>query len=102
MPTPGESAMVTREELIDFACEITGRNATDLSADQMQKLMTIMQHLAGCSLDETKSFGQLCAIRSNIDAAVTAETGDFVTLRLTKEQCAFLLVLIDREIREHA
>jgi hypothetical protein len=102
MPALRESAMVTKEELIDFACEISGRNVRNLSADQMQKLMTIMQHLAECSLDEIKSFGQLCAIRSDIDAAVTAGTGDFVTLRLTKEQCAFLLALIDREIREHA
>jgi hypothetical protein len=102
MPALRESAMVTKEELIDFACEITGRNVEDLSTDQMQKLMNIMQHLAECSLDEIKSFGQLCAIRSDIDAAVTAGTGDFVTLSLTKEQCAFLLALIDREIREHA
>jgi hypothetical protein len=94
--------MVTKEELIDFACEITGRNVKDLSADQMQKLMNIMQHLTACGLDEITSFGQLCAIRSDIDAAVAAGTGDLVTLRLTKEQCAFLLALIDREIREHA
>ncbi len=94
--------MVTKEELIDFACEMTGRNVKDLSVDQMQKLVTIMQLLAECSLGETNSFGQLCAIRSNMGATVTAGTGDFVTLRLTKEQYAFLLALIDREIREHA
>src|SRR5258706_9511158 len=29
-------------------------------------------------------------------------TDDLVTVRLTKEQCAFLLALVDREIREHA
>jgi hypothetical protein len=101
MPAQRESAMVTKEELIDFACEVTGGNVKDLSADQMRKLMTIMQRLAECSLDELKSFGQLCAMRTDIDAAVTAGTDDFVTLRLTKEQCAFLLALIDREIREH-
>lgn len=94
--------MVTKEELIDFACEVTGDNVKDLSADQMQKLMTIMQRLAECSLDELKSFGRLCAMRNDIDAAVAAGTDHFVTLRLTKEQCAFLLALIDREIREHA
>lgn len=94
--------MVTKEELIDFTCEITGSSVNDLSADQMNKLTTIMQCLAECSFAELKSFGQLCAMRTDIDAAVAAESRDLVTLRLTKDRCAFLLALIDREIREHA
>jgi hypothetical protein len=102
MPPQRESAIVTKEELIDFACEITGDNVRDLSADQMQKLMTIMQRLAECSIVDLKSFGHLCALRTDIDAAVTAATDDIVTLHLTREQCAFLFALIDREIREHA
>jgi hypothetical protein len=93
---------MTKEELIEFACETTCGNMKGLSGDQMQKLMTTMQRLAEFSLDELKSFGSLCAIRSTIDAAITAATDDLVTLRLTKEQCAFLLALIDQEIREHA
>jgi hypothetical protein len=92
---------VTKEELIDFTCEIAGGNMQGLPADQTQRLMTIMQHLAARSLDELKSFGQLCAMRTDIDAAVTSATDNFVTLCLTKEQCEFLLGLIDREIREH-
>ena len=93
---------MTKEELIEFACEITGGDVNDLSADQMQKLMPMVERLAKCSLDERKSFGQLCATRVAIDAAVTAGTDDLVTLRLTKEQCTFLLALIDRQIREHS
>jgi len=93
---------MTKEELIEFACEITGGNVEDLSADQLQKLTAIMKRLAECSLDELRLFGRLCAMRADIDAAVTAGADNFVTLRLTKEQCAFLLALIDREIREHA
>ncbi len=93
---------MTKEELIDFACEITDGNVKDLSAGQMQTLTTIMQRLAACSLDELRSFAQLCAMRTDIDAAVTACTHNFVTLRLTREQCALLLAVIDREIREHA
>jgi hypothetical protein len=93
---------MTKEELIEFACELTGGNVKDLSGDQMEKLTTIMQRLAVFGLDEFKSFGQLCAIRADIDAAVTAGTDDLVVLRLTKEQCAFLVTLIDRAIREHA
>ncbi len=94
---------MTKEELIEAACEITGGNVKDLSVDQIQRLMTISQHLADLSLNERRSFGNLCAIRAIIDAAVTpGGTTDEVTLRLTKEQCAFLLELVDREIREHA
>jgi hypothetical protein len=94
---------VTREELIEAACEITGGNVKDLSVDQIQRMMTIMEHLTGLSLNERRSFGNLCAIRAAIDAAVTADgtTDDSVTLPLTREQCAFLLALVDREIREH-
>jgi len=60
--------------------------------------------VADLSLKEHRSFGNLCAIRTTIDAAVVAggTTDDLVTVGLTKEQCAFLLALIDREIREHA
>ncbi len=92
---------MTKEELIEFACEITGGDVNELSADQMQKLMPMVERLAECSLDEHRSFGQLCATRAAIDAAVTAGTEDLVTLHLTKRQCTFLLALIDREIREH-
>ena len=95
---------MTKEELIEAACEITGGNVKDLSADQIQRMMTIMQHLTDLSLNERKSFSNLCAIRAAIDADVAAggPTDDSVTLRLTKDQCAFLLALVDREIREQA
>ena len=95
---------MTKEELIEAACEIIGGNVKDLSVDQVQKLMTVAQHLSDLSLKEHRSFGSLCAIRTTIDAAVTAggTTDDLVTVGLTKEQCAFLLAVIDREIREHA
>jgi hypothetical protein len=94
--------MMTKEELIEAACEIIGVNMTDLSGDQIERLTTITHHLADLSLNEDASFGHLCAIRTTIDAAVTAATVDLVTVDLTKEQCTFLLALIDREIREHA
>ena len=95
---------MTKEELIEAACEITGGNMKDLSVDQIQRLTTIMQHLTDLSLNETRSFGNLCGIRAIIDAAVTpgGTPNDLATLHLTKEQCGFLLGLIDREIREHA
>jgi hypothetical protein len=95
--------MMTREELIEAACEIIGVNMTDLSVDQIERLTTVTQHLADLSLNEHESFGHLCAIRATLDAATTgATTDDLVTVGLTKEQCAFLLALIDREIREQA
>jgi len=94
---------MTKEELIEAACEITGGNVTDLSADQIQRLAAIMQHLTDLSLNESRSFANLCAMRAIIGAAVAPGTpDDLVTLRLTREQCAFLLGLVDREIREHA
>jgi hypothetical protein len=94
---------MTKEELIEAACEIIGVNMTDLSDDQIERLTTITHHLANLSLNEHASFGHLCVVRTTIDAAVTAgTTDDLVTVGLTKEQCAFLLALIDREIREHA
>jgi hypothetical protein len=95
---------MTKEELIEAACEITGGNVKDLSVDQVQRLMSIVQHLTDLSLNERRSFGNLCAIRATIDAAVTPGgcAEGLVTLRLTEEQCAFLLALIDREIRELA
>jgi hypothetical protein len=95
---------MTKEELIEAACEITGGNVKDLSVDQVQRLMSIVQHLTDLSLNERRSFGNLCAIRATIDAAVTpgGSAEGLVTLRLTEEQCAFLLALIDREIRELA
>ncbi len=95
---------MTKEELIEAACEIIGGDVKDLSVDQVQKLMTIAQHLTDLSLKDHRSFGNLCAIRAIIDAAVTAgqTTDDLMTMRLTKEQCTFLLALVDREIREHA
>jgi hypothetical protein len=95
--------MMTNGELIEAACEIIGVNMTDLSVDQIEKLATITRHLADLSLNEHESFGHLCAIRAAVDAATTgATTDDLVTVGLTKEQCVFLLALIDREIREHA
>jgi hypothetical protein len=93
---------VTKEELLEFASEITGGNAKDLCTDEMRKLTTIMQCLSEFSFEECKSFSQLCAIRADIDAALTATWDDLVILRLSKEHCAFLLALIDRSIREHA
>jgi hypothetical protein len=95
---------MTKEELIEAACEIIGGNVKDLSVDQVQKLMTVVQHLSDLSLKEHRSFGNLCAIRATIDAAVTPDRGtdDLVTLRLTKEQCEFLIALVDQEIREQA
>ena len=95
---------MTKEELIEAACEITVGNVKYLSVDQIQRLLTITQYLTDLSLNERRSFGNLCAVRAAIDAVVTpgGTTDDLVTLRLTKEQCAFLLALVDREIREHA
>jgi hypothetical protein len=95
---------MTKEELIEAACEIIGVDVKDLSVDQNQKLMTVVQHLSDLSLKEHRSFGNLCAIRATIDAAVTPDGGtdDLVTLRLTKEQCEFLIALVDQEIREQA
>lgn len=95
---------MTKDELIEAACEITGGNVKELSADQIRKLTTITQHLADLHLHESRSFGNLCAIRATIDAAVApvGSTNDLVTLRLTKEQCEFLLGLVDQEIREYA
>ncbi len=95
---------MTKEELIDAACEIVGGNAKELSVEQIQGLMTIIERLADLSLYERRSFGNLCAIRAILDAAVTPHgtADDLVTLRLTQEQCAFLLALVDKEIREHA
>jgi hypothetical protein len=63
---------LTKEELIEAACEIMGGNVKDLSVDQVQKLMTVAQHLCDLSFEEYKSFGNLRAIRTTIDAAVTA------------------------------
>jgi hypothetical protein len=96
--------MMTKEELIEAACEIVGVNVHDLSVDQIQRLTTTAQHLVDLSLNERRAFGHLCAIRAAIDAALTRRdtADDLVTLRLTKEQCAFLLALVDQEIREHA
>jgi hypothetical protein len=99
------TAIVTNDELIEAACEIIGINVKDLSVDQIERLTAVTltavtRHLTDLSLNERRSFGHLCAMRAAIDAADT--TDDFVTLRLTNEQCAFLLALIDREIREHA
>jgi hypothetical protein len=75
-------------------------NVKDLSVDQIERLTAVMEHLTDLSLNDRTSFGHLCAIRAAIDAAVT--TDDLVTLRLTGEQCAFLLALVEQEIREHA
>jgi hypothetical protein len=94
------TAIMTNDELIEAACEIIGINVKDLSVDQIERLTAVTQHLTDLSLNERRSFGHLCAMRAAIDAADT--TDDFVTLRLTNEQCAFLLALIDREIREQA
>src|SRR5258707_11948062 len=104
MPDGGNSTAMTKEELIEAACEIIGGDVKDLSVDQVQKLMTVAQHLSDLSLKEHRSFGNLCAIRTTIDAAVTAGgmTDDLVTVRLTKEQGAFLVALVDQGIREHA
>jgi hypothetical protein len=94
---------MTKEELIEAACEIIGVDVTDLSVDQIKRLTTVAQHLADLSLSEHESFGHLCAIRAAVNAATTgATTDDLVTVGLTQEQCAFLLALIDQEIRQHA
>lgn len=95
---------MTKEELIDAACEIVGGNAKGLSVEQIQGLMTIIERLADLSLNERRSFGNLCMIRAVIDAALArgATADDLVTLHLTQEQCVFLLALVDKEIREHA
>lgn len=93
---------MTREELIEFASEISGGDVDDFSADEMQKLTAVMQRLAEFSFDEFKSFGHLCAIRADVDAALNRRMDDLVILRLSREQCMFLLALIDRSIREHA
>jgi hypothetical protein len=92
---------MTKEELLEFASEITGGNEKD-PTDEMQKLTTIMQCLSEFSCEEFKSFGQLCAIRADIDTALAASLHELVILRMSKEDCVFLLALIDRSIREHA
>jgi hypothetical protein len=95
---------MTKEELIEAACEILGGNAKEMSVEQLQGLMTVIERLADLSLSERRSFASLCAIRAIIDAAVAlcGAANDLVTLRLSKEQCGFLLTLVDKEIREHA
>jgi hypothetical protein len=95
---------MTKEELIDAACEIIGGNTKELSVDQMQGLMTIIERLADLSLEQRRSFDNLCTIRAIIDAAANSPgtADDLVTLRLTEGQRAFLLALVDKEIREHA
>ena len=95
---------MTKEELIDAACEIVGDNAKELSVEQIQGLMTVIERLAELSLDERRSFGNLCAIRAILAAAVThhGTADNVVTVRLTQDQCTFLLGLVDKEIREHA
>jgi hypothetical protein len=95
---------MTKEELIDTACEIIGGDAKALSTDQMQGLMIIIERLADVSLDQRRSFDNLCTIRAIIDAAANSPktADDLVTLRLTEGQRAFLLALVDKEIREHA
>jgi hypothetical protein len=95
---------MTKEELIEAACEIIGHSVKDLSVDQIQRLKTLTQHLADLSLNERRSFNNLCTIRAVIGAAITpgGTTDDLVTVRLTKDQCAFVLALVDQEIREHA
>lgn len=91
---------MTKAELIEFACEIDGGKG--ISEDQMQNVMKTLHRLAEFSLDEFKSFNNLCAVRSVIKGAAAAAADDLVTLRLTQEQCAFLLALIDQGIRENA
>jgi hypothetical protein len=95
---------MTKEELIEAACEIIGHSVKDLSVDQIQRLKTLTQHLADLSLNERRSFNNLCTIRAVIGAAITpgGTTDDLVTVRLTKDQCTFVLALVDQEIREHA
>lgn len=93
---------MTREELIEFACEVTASRITDLSAEQMQKLTAIVQSLSRFGSQEFESFGQLCGLRAEIDEAITADGGEFVSVRLEREQWQFLLAVIDRAIREHA
>jgi ferritin-like protein len=95
---------MTKEDLIEAACEIIGGNAKELSVEQIQGLMTIIERLTDLSFNERRSFANLCAIRAIIDAAVALSgmADDLVTLRVSKEQCAFLLALVDKEIREHA
>jgi hypothetical protein len=100
----GDSIMMTQGELLEAACEIIGVRLKDLSVKQVQGLTALTQRLADLSFNEQRSFDNLCAVRPLIDAALTtgAATDDLVTLQLTKEQCAFLLALIDQGIREHA
>jgi hypothetical protein len=52
---------MTKEELIEAACEIIGVDVKDLSVDQNQKLMTITQRLTDLGLKESRSFGN-CAL----------------------------------------
>ncbi len=52
--------MMTKEELIETACEIIGINVKDLSVDQIERLATITNRLADLSLNEHRSFGYLC------------------------------------------
>jgi hypothetical protein len=49
---------MTKEELIEAACEIIGVDVKDLSVDQNQKLMTITQRLTDLGLKESRSFAE--------------------------------------------
>ena len=93
---------MTQEELIEFACEVTASRVTDLNLDEMQKLAMVVQRLSAFGSQEFESFSQLCALRAEVDDAVNDAAGADVRLRLSNEQCAFLLALIDRAIRDHA
>lgn len=93
---------MTQEELIEFACEVTASRVTDLDAGEMRKLAMVVQRLSAFGSQEFESFGQLCALRAEVDEAVTQNAGGTMALRLSREQCGFLLALIDRAIREHA
>ena len=42
---------MTKEELIEAACEIIGVNMMDLSDDQIERLTTFTHHLADLSLN---------------------------------------------------
>jgi len=42
---------MTKEELIEAACEIIGVNMMDLSDDQIERLTTFTHHLADFSLN---------------------------------------------------
>lgn len=51
--------MMSKEELINAAYDMTGGNLSDLSVDQIHRLMTVTQHVTDLCLNELEARGEL-------------------------------------------